>query len=138
DRFGPRWIVAIGGVLVGLGWVINAYADSLGLLYLGAILGGAGAGIVYGTSVGNALKWFPDRRGLAAGLTAAAFGAGAAATVVPIEWTIQHHGYQQAFVWFGLGQGLIVMLAGLLMRFPGARDVPAISEKKAVQVGRDY
>src|SRR5262249_25456536 len=81
DRFGPRWIVAIGGVLVGLGWVINAYADTLGLLYLGAIAGGAGAGIVYGTSVGNALKWFPDRRGLAAGLTRAAVCAGAGAAV---------------------------------------------------------
>ena len=138
DRFGPRWIVAAGGVLVGLGWVINAYADTLGLLYLGAIAGGAGAGVVYGTSVGNALKWFPDRRGLAAGLTAAAFGAGSAATVVPISNMILTQGYQTAFFYFGLGQGLVVVLCALLMRAPSPDDVSAVATGHVPQGGRDY
>ena len=71
-------------LLVRLAWVMNSYADSLPMLYLAAAIGGIGAGAVYGTCVGNALKWFPDRRGLAAGLTAAGFGAGSALTVVPI------------------------------------------------------
>src|SRR3954447_12296535 len=70
DRFGPRLVVAVGGLLIGAGWLINAFAESLAGFYLGGIIGGAGAGIVYGTNVGNALKWFPHRRGLAAGLTA--------------------------------------------------------------------
>jgi hypothetical protein len=72
DKYGPRIVVMGGGLLSGLGWVVNAYADTLTLLYVGAAIGGIGAGAVYGTCVGNALKWFPDRRGLAAGLTAAA------------------------------------------------------------------
>jgi OFA family oxalate/formate antiporter-like MFS transporter len=127
DRFGPCWIVAAGGVLVGVGWIINASADTLGLLYLGAIAGGVGAGIVYGTSVGNALKWFPDRRGLAAGLTAAAFGAGSAATVVPISNMILRQGYQAAFFAFGIGQGLLVLLCALLIRAPGPDDLPAVA-----------
>ena len=76
------------GVLVAIAWVINSVADSLTLLYLGAAIGGIGAGVIYGGSVGNALKWFPDRRGLAAGLTAAGFGAGSALTVIPIYNTI--------------------------------------------------
>src|SRR5712664_3055900 len=62
DRFGPRIVVLIGGILVGIAWVLNAMADSLTLLYIAAAVGGVGAGGVYGTCVGNALKWFPKRR----------------------------------------------------------------------------
>ena len=138
DRFGPRWIVAIGGVLVGLGWIINAYADTLGLLYLGAIAGGAGAGVVYGTSVGNALKWFPDRRGLAAGLTAAAFGAGSAATVVPISNMILTQGYQAAFFAFGIAQGIVVLFCALLLRAPGPDHAPAGATGQSQQGGKDF
>lgn len=83
DRYGPRIMVAIGGVLAGLAWIIDAHANSLAVLYAGGALAGVGAGIVYGTCIGNALKWFSGRRGLAAGLTSAGFGAGAAATVFP-------------------------------------------------------
>jgi OFA family oxalate/formate antiporter-like MFS transporter len=120
DRFGPRLVTIGGGALCALGWGVNAYADSLSLLYAGAVLSGIGAGAVYGTCVGNALKWFPDRRGLAAGLTAAGFGAGSALTVVPIASMIQSSGYEHTFLVFGLGQGAVVMLAGLLLGAPYA------------------
>src|SRR5450432_2844720 len=89
DRFGPRWIVVISGVLVGIAWSLNSIADSLPLLYFAAALGGIGAGGVYGTCIGNAVKWFPGRRGLASGLTAAGFGAGSALTVIPIAKMIK-------------------------------------------------
>jgi OFA family oxalate/formate antiporter-like MFS transporter len=118
DRFGPRPVVMIGGLLCAVAWVLNAAADSLSLLYAAAAIGGAGAGAVYGTSVGNALKWFPDRAGLAAGLTAAGFGAGSALTVVPIARTIETHGYAAAFLWFGLAQGLMVFALAWLLRAP--------------------
>ena len=106
DKFGPKLMVSIAGALIAIAWAMNAYADSLTLLYLGAIIGGVGAGVIYGASVGNALKWFPDRRGLAAGLTAAGFGAGSALTIIPIANLIKAQGYEVAFLWFGLGQGL--------------------------------
>src|SRR4051794_3018073 len=96
ERFGPRKLLISGGVLAGLGWCVNAGASSLGVLYAASVLAGCGSGIVYSVSMGNALKWFPDRRGLAVGLTAAAFGAGAAATVRPVRWAIVHHGCQHA------------------------------------------
>src|SRR5207237_3119968 len=118
DRFGPRTMVAVGGVLAGLGWVINAHAESLVQLYLGSILAGIGAGIVYGASIGNALKWFPTRRGLAAGLTAAAFGAGSALTVIPVVAAIRDHGYQFAFLAFGVAQAAVIILCALAMRVP--------------------
>ena len=85
DRYGPRIVVVIGGMLVGISWMMNSYVDTLTMLYIAAAIGGIGAGAVYGTCVGNALKWFPDRRGLAAGLTAAGFGAGSALTIIPIR-----------------------------------------------------
>ena len=115
DRFGPRPVVLGGGLLCGLGWVLNSYADSLTLLYIAAAISGLGAGAVYGTCVGNALKWFPDRRGLAAGLTAAGFGAGSAVTIVPISMMIKSQGYEAAFFYFGIGQGLIVFLIALFL-----------------------
>jgi OFA family oxalate/formate antiporter-like MFS transporter len=123
---------------VAIAWVINSVADSLFLLYVGAAIGGIGAGIIYGGSVGNALKWFPDRRGLAAGLTAAGFGAGSALTVVPIANMIQSTGYQAAFFWFGIGQGLVVVIVGLLLRAPQAGDVPVVTSHAVTQTRRDY
>ena len=118
DRFGPRIVVMIGGLLVGLAWVIDSMASSLPVLYVAAAISGVGAGAVYGTCLGNALKWFVGRRGLAAGMTAAGFGAGAAATVVPIHEVIEAHGYQSAFLWFGLGQGLVILIASQFLRAP--------------------
>jgi MFS transporter, OFA family, oxalate/formate antiporter len=118
DKYGPRVVIMFGGVMISLAWVLNSYADSLVLLYVAAILGGIGAGSVYGTCVGNALKWFPDRRGLAAGATAAGFGAGAAITVVPIANMIVASGYQSAFLTFGIGQGVIVFVLAFFLRKP--------------------
>ena len=138
DRIGPKLVVAIGGVLVALGWIINSWADSLTLLYLGAVISGAGAGAVYATSVGNAVKWFPDRRGLAVGLTAAGFGAGAALTVIPIRAVIEAHGYQPAFFWFGLVQGAIVFVLAWLMRSPEPGELPSLQSAKVVQTTESY
>jgi len=118
DRFGPKLVGVGSGVLVAAAWAINAYADSLAMLYVGAIVGGIGAGGVYGACVGNALKWFPDRRGLAAGITAMGFGAGSALTVYPIANMIQSQGYEAAFLKFGLAQGLVVFLVGWLLKAP--------------------
>jgi OFA family oxalate/formate antiporter-like MFS transporter len=118
DRFGPRWVVLGGAILVALAWVINSSADSLAVLYVAAALGGIGTGCVYGTCVGNALKWFPGRRGLAAGITAAGFGAGAAITIGPIAALINSAGYEQAFLVFGLIQGGIVFVMAWLLVAP--------------------
>jgi OFA family oxalate/formate antiporter-like MFS transporter len=131
DRFGPRPVVFVGGLLCGIGWVMNAFADTLMLLYIAAAISGVGAGAVYGTCVGNALKWFPDRRGLAAGLTAAGFGAGSALTVLPIQAIIKTMGFQTAFLYFGIGQGVVVMLVALAMVDPRRVVNPGIARQAA-------
>ena len=136
DKFGPRPVVMFGGIFVGIAWVINSFADSLPLLYLGAAIGGIGAGAVYGTCVGNALKWFPDRRGLAAGLTAAGFGMGSALTIIPIQAIIQSMGYQTAFLYFGIGQGVVVFLVSFGLLAPKKSDVP--QKAHVIQSSRDY
>jgi MFS transporter, OFA family, oxalate/formate antiporter len=138
DKFGPRIMVCGSGVLVAIAWVMNSVADSLTMLYVAAAIGGVGAGVIYGASVGNALKWFPDRRGLAAGLTAAGFGAGSAFTVVPIANMIQSSGYEAAFLWFGIGQGIIVIIFSLFLRAPQSGEVKAPAAPAVQQTQRDY
>ncbi len=97
-----------------------------------------GAGAVYGTCVGSALKWFPDRRGLAAGLTAAGFGAGSALTIVPIASMIKNAGYQQTFWWFGLLQGGVVLLLALFLLRRRKANLPKVASKGVVQSRRNY
>src|SRR5256886_15895861 len=143
-RFGPRPVVLVGGLLCGIGWVMNSFADSLVLLYVAAAISGIGAGAVYGTCVGNALKWFADRRGLAAGLTAAGFGAGSALTILPITAIIKSSGYESAFLYFGIGQGLIGGLMSLFLTGPPPVKSAAPRQKAAQgsthvqQTRRDY
>jgi MFS transporter, OFA family, oxalate/formate antiporter len=137
DRFGPRLVVAFGGMLIALAWALDSVANSLPMLYAAAAISGVGAGAVYGACVGNALKWFPDRRGLTAGLTAAGFGAGAAATVIPIRNVIFGYGYESAFLWFGLSQGLIILILSKFLRAPAPGEVPKAVPRLAQSL-RDY
>jgi len=135
---GPKLMVGFGGIMVAAGWLINSVADSLTILYLGAVVGGAGGGAVYATSVGQAVKWFPDRRGLAVGLTAAGYGAGTALSVIPIISVINSAGYQAAFFWFGLIQGGIVFVLSWFLRGPEPGEVPATAPPKIIQSARSY
>jgi OFA family oxalate/formate antiporter-like MFS transporter len=136
DRFGPRYVVIGGAVLVALSWVVNSTASSLGVLYVAAAIGGIGTGCVYGTCVGNALKWFPGRRGLAAGITAAGFGAGAALTIGPIATMINSAGYERAFLLFGLVQGAIVFVMAWGMQVAPAQLIA--SKVRADQTAHGY
>ncbi len=138
DLFGPKIVVLIGGLLCGIAWAINSVADSLFVLYVAAALGGIGAGAVYGTCIGNALKWFADLRGLAAGLTAAGFGAGSALTIIPIQSMIATSGYQKAFLYFGVGQGIVVVALSMFLRAPRAGEAPPAKTAILKQTARQY
>jgi len=118
DKFGPKLLVMAGGAIAGAGWYLSAGASSTTALYLSYGLTGIGAGIVYGTAIGSALKWFPDHRGLAAGLTAAGFGAGSALTVQPIQDMITGAGYAATFQQWGIIQGAVVVVAALFLKSP--------------------
>jgi len=137
-RRGPKLMIAFGGIMVAVGWIINSTAGSLEMLYLGAAVSGVGGGAIYATCVGNAVKWFPDRRGLAVGLTAAGYGAGTALTVIPITAVISSSGYQAAFFWFGLVQGGIAFLLAWLMRGPDAGELSGLAAPKVAQTAQNY
>src|SRR5581483_6635592 len=138
DRFGPRPVVLAGGVLCGVAWVLNSVAGTLPALYFAAAIGGIGAGAVYGTCVGNSLKWFAERRGLAAGLTAAGFGAGSALTVLPITAMIKTQGYEATFLLFGLLQGGVVAILALSLKAPYHGSVGLAAQRAALSTARQY
>lgn len=139
DKYGPKVVIFFGGVLCGIGWVMNSYAATLTAYYVAQIIAGVGAGAVYGTCIGTALKWFPDKRGLAAGITAAGFGAGSALTVAPIQAMIASSGFQATFLNFGIGQGVIVCVLAYFIAVPKPGQVPATAAKaNIIQGTRQY
>jgi OFA family oxalate/formate antiporter-like MFS transporter len=137
DRIGPRWMVLAGGICTFLAGFINSQASSLLMLYLGGAIAGIAGGAVYGTCVGNALKWFPDKRGLCGGLTAAGFGAGAAITIAPIRSMIHTSGYQHTFLVFAIIYGVIIVIVSNFIKAPGAQDVPPAAKIKVLQGTQD-
>lgn len=136
DKFGPRLMVAFGALFIGAAWIINSQATSLIGFYIGAAVGGIGVGSIYATCINNALKWFPDRRGLAVGLTAGGYGAGSAATILPIAAMIESSGFQQTFLFFGVLQGALAFAAAWFLRSPTGHEARASS--KVAQSRRDY
>src|SRR5712692_11369048 len=145
ERFGPRVVVSLASILVGIGWVGAGFATSLPGLYVAYGIGGIGAGAVYASCVGVAMKWFPDRRGLCVGVVAGSYGFGTALTALPIAYLIEHNGYRTAFIVFGAIQGLVVLLAAQFLRMPpagwfpaGWETIKAKVQRKVHQSSRDY
>ncbi|HLX44513.1 MAG TPA: oxalate/formate MFS antiporter [Bryobacteraceae bacterium] len=127
DRLGPRAFMSIAGILCGAGWAALGHADSLSELYVFYSIAGFGAALVYCGSMGIALKWFPDKRGLAAGLIAAGFGSGSALFTWLIARLIHDHGYQTAFLYTGVAQGLIIVLAAQFLENPATVQIAKAS-----------
>jgi len=137
DRIGPRWVVFAGGICTFLAWFVNSFASSLGMLYLGGAIAGIAGGAVYGTCVGNALKWFPDKRGLCGGLTAAGFGAGAAITIAPIRSMIETSGYQHTFLVFAIIYGLIIVVVSNFLKAPAPDEALPAAPANLPQTAED-
>jgi OFA family oxalate/formate antiporter-like MFS transporter len=133
DRIGPRWMVLAGGIATFLAWFIDSNATALWELYIGGAVAGFAGGAVYGACVGNALKWFPDKRGLCGGLTAAGFGAGAAITIAPIRAMIHSSGYQHTFLVFAIIYGVIIVIVSNFLRAPRTNEMPPLASIKTLQ-----
>jgi OFA family oxalate/formate antiporter-like MFS transporter len=118
DLLGPRAFMTVAGVLCGVGWAGMGHASTLPELYLLYALAGFGAALVYCGSIGIALKWFPDKRGLASGLISAGFGSGAALFIPLIAYLIHTQDYRAAFLYSGIGQGLVIICAAQFLQNP--------------------
>jgi MFS transporter, OFA family, oxalate/formate antiporter len=119
EKFGPKLLLGAGALLTGLSWVLASSADTLTAIYLTyGLLGGIGTGVIYVGIVGLMVEWFPDRRGLAAGVVAAGYGMGAVITTFPVTHSIAAVGYQQTMQHFGIILGAIAFIAALGMRGP--------------------
>jgi len=135
DRLGPRGFISAAGLLCGVGWAGIGYASSLTQLYLFYCAAGVGAAFVYSGSIGSALKWFKNKRGLASGIIAAGFGGGTALFIPVISSTIASRGYQTAFISTGIFQGLVIVLVAQFLRHPPAEPATAVAGTGS-QLGR--
>jgi MFS transporter, OFA family, oxalate/formate antiporter len=136
DRFGPRALVMLGCALSGAGWVLSAYVDSIPMLYLTyGLFCGLGTGIVYVGIVGLMVRWFPDKRGFATGMSAAGYGFGAILTTFPISNMLAASGYRETLVLFGLVLGVVGVVAAAFLRSPDAEILPASPLADAVDYG---
>lgn len=138
DRLGPRLFITIAGVLCGAGWSGLGYATTLPQVYALYIMAGIGAALVYSGSMGSALKWFGDRRGLASGIIAAGFGGGTALFIPFIVYVIGTYGYRTAFLWTGILQGLVIATVAQVLRHPPhtAAAPKALGAKPAATASR--
>ncbi|MDP4126968.1 MAG: oxalate/formate MFS antiporter [Bacillota bacterium] len=131
DKVGPKFLI-LAGILVGGDWALMGNTNSIGLLYFYFIMAGCGAGLVYGTCVGMANKWFPDRKGMAAGLIAAGYGSGALLFIPSISSMIKTSGVGATMQAYGIGFAIIICIGGLLLKFPDSFTAKA-GKKKVVK-----
>ena len=131
DSMGPRLFTTIAGVLCGLGWSSLAYSTARWQLYTSYSIAGVGAAFVYSGSIASALKWFPDRRGLAAGVIAGGFGSGAALFIPVIAAIIHNQGYRTAFLVTGILQGIVIIAVAQMLHHPGPEFAAAHAARPA-------
>jgi OFA family oxalate/formate antiporter-like MFS transporter len=136
DWLGPRLFITIAGVLCGVGWAAMGSAHTLPTFYGSYILAGVGAALVYSGSIGSALKWFRDRRGLAAGIIAAGFGGGTALFIPVIGYLLRTQGYSRTFLWTGIFQGAVIIVVAQFLRHPPADAPQAAAAKSGSATGR--
>jgi OFA family oxalate/formate antiporter-like MFS transporter len=134
DRLGPRGFITAAGVLCGLGWAGMGYATSLPMLYVLYCLAGTGAAFVYSGAIGSALKWFKERRGLAAGIMAAGFGGGTALFIPFIQSSIKASGYQSTFLTTGILQGVVIAVVAQFLRHPPTVSVSVGAVRTATAI----
>src|SRR5579871_1326333 len=120
DKYGPRLFMIASGVLCAVGWGALGQVSSLISFYVFFCMAGIGVACVYACGVSTAVKWFPDKRGIASGLITAGYGGGAFLFNPLFDYLIQALGYSSTFAWTGVTHGALIALSGLVMVNPPA------------------
>lgn len=135
DKFGPRLLLSLGAILTALSWILAAHVTSVWGLYLTyGLLGGVGTGIIYVGVVGLMVQWFPDKRGFAVGMVAAGYGFGAIITTFAISAHIAESGVSSALFVYGLGIGVVGLIAAQAMRRPTSDEVDNLGQVQAANI----
>jgi MFS transporter, OFA family, oxalate/formate antiporter len=131
DKTGPRMLMALSGALCAVGWGSLGHVETLPSFYFLYCLAGVGVACVYACGVATAVKWFPDRRGIASGIITAGYGMGAAAFNPLFDYLIRRIGYSDTFLWTGISHGALIVLSGLVLINPPADYKVAAAVVKA-------
>ena len=122
---GPRNVIWLGGILFGLGLVATSFVHSLGMLYVTyGLLCGFGIAFAYGITIGNTVKFFPDKRGLVAGISTAAYGAGSIIFPPIMEAMIGSSGVMSTFLTLGIIFTVVILVAACFVKEPPEGWVP--------------
>ena len=124
DRFGSKLMFTVAGLLVGFGWTMMGQSNSVISLYVYYSIAGVGAAVIYGGCVSVAIRWFPDRRGMASGIMAGAFGLGSMPFIPVIGKLLQTSGVMQTFRLTGILQGIVIVIVAFILRYPVGSKMP--------------
>ena len=132
---GPREVIYVGGIMFGLGLILTGFTKSLSLLYITyGILGGLGAALAYGVTMGNTIKFFPEKRGLVAGITAAAYGSGSIIFPPIMKALISSYGTLSTFIILGIFYMILIFVVGFFIIAPPKGWTPDGYENKVATI----
>ena len=131
EKFHPRTVLFVGGLLVSLGWILSSFASNVFLLTLAyGCISGSGVGIAYGVPMSVVAKWFPDKKGLAVGLVLVGFGLSPLVTAPVVRFLVDGYGVMTTFLMIGLSFGVLLPLLSLIFRNPEAKEIETYMKKK--------
>ncbi len=121
DRFGPRIVVLVGAVILGVGFTISGFITEKWHLYLTyGVVAGFGGGLIYLPPIATAPKWWPDRRALATGFSVVGLGLGSFIMAPLATYIIQNIGWRYVFIYAGIVMFVMATIASLCLKNPPA------------------